>query len=150
MTHSTELAGTSAPPALRELQELLGTFVAGYVREVGTTANRYGLTAAQTRALALLAEPLPMRTLADKLYCDASNVTGIIDRLESRGLVQRQADEHDRRIKKVAATAAGHELAIKVYRELYRTREALEVLTPEQRRSLHDLLERMIPIVDAG
>src|SRR5213078_1350098 len=34
--------------------------------------------------------PLPMRDLADGLACDASNVTGIVDRLERRGLVERQ------------------------------------------------------------
>src|SRR5260221_11983603 len=43
--------------------------------------------------------PLPMRQLADTLSCDASNVTGLVDRLESRGLVQRQAAARDRRVK---------------------------------------------------
>ena len=44
----------------------------------------------QAHVLRLLepGEPLPMRTLARKLCCDASNVTGIVDRLEERGLVR--------------------------------------------------------------
>jgi|tagenome__1003787_1003787.scaffolds.fasta_scaffold19900336_2 DNA-binding MarR family transcriptional regulator len=141
---------TPRPPALAEMQRLVGRFVDGYVREVGAAANRHGLTAAQTRALLLLAEPLPMRTLAERLYCDASNVTGIVDRLESRGLVRRQPDEADRRIKNVTATPAGLDIAGQVFGELHRTRQALEALTPEERVSLRDVLERLIPILDAG
>src|SRR5829696_6249896 len=137
---------TAAAPPLAELQALVGTFVASYVREVGTTANRYGLTAAQTRALTLLSEPLPMRTLADKLYCDASNVTGIVDRLEARGLVRRQADGADRRIKNVTTTDAGRELLAQVNGELHRAQRALAALSGEERDLLRSVLERVIPI----
>src|ERR1700680_5265674 len=48
--------------------------------------------------------PLPMSRLADTLSCDASNVTGLVDRLESRGLVQRQASRRDRRVKGLHTT----------------------------------------------
>ena len=44
----------------------------------------------------------PMRALAQQLFCDPSNVTGIVDRLEKRGLVERRVDENDRRVKKLA------------------------------------------------
>ena len=37
-------------------------------------------------------EPLPMRQIAQKLKCEPSNVTGIVDRLEARGLVERRPD----------------------------------------------------------
>ena len=68
-----------------------------------------GLGFAQAHALRMLdpEEPLPMSALAERLFCDASNVTGIVDRLESRGLVERAqrrgrppregADAHGRR-----------------------------------------------------
>ena len=42
--------------------------------------------------------PVPMGRLAETLSCDASNVTGLIDRLESRGLVQRRLSAEDRRV----------------------------------------------------
>jgi len=48
-----------------------------------------------------------MRRIADHLHAEPSNVTAIIDRLESRGLVERSPDPGDRRVKLVAATAAG-------------------------------------------
>src|SRR5262249_52995241 len=49
------------------------------------------LTPAQGLALRSLDRPLPMNVLADALACDASNVTGIVDKLESRGLIARRA-----------------------------------------------------------
>src|SRR5262249_15228793 len=57
---------------------------------VPQVAAEFELSPMQAHVLRLLepGEPLPMRTLARKLCCDASNVTGIVDRLEERGLVQ--------------------------------------------------------------
>src|SRR5215471_21456700 len=51
--------------------------------------------------------PVAMSTLADALICDASNVTGIVDKLETRGLIARQGAERDRRIKMLVVTEAG-------------------------------------------
>ena len=41
-----------------------------------------------------------MRALAAELACDASNATGIADRLERRGLIERTSDPDDRRLKR--------------------------------------------------
>ena len=43
--------------------------------------------------------PVAMGRLAETLGCDASNVTGLVDRLEECGLVQRRPSPEDRRIK---------------------------------------------------
>ena len=51
-----------------------------------------------------------MSRLADTLSCDASNVTGLVDRLESRGLVRRQPSAEDRRVKVLQLTPAGSRL----------------------------------------
>lgn len=48
-----------------------------------------------------------MRTLADQLQYDSSNLTGVIDRLEDRGIVRRQPDREDRRVKGVRLTPEG-------------------------------------------
>ena len=58
----------------------------------------------------LLDGPLPMGSVAEVLSCDASTVTGIADRLEERGLIQRQVDPADRRVKLLALTATGRDL----------------------------------------
>ena len=69
----------------------------------------FDLTPAQGHALRVLdpARPVPMSTLAEALVCDASNVTGIVDKLESRGLIARQGTDHDRRVKQLAVTERG-------------------------------------------
>jgi DNA-binding MarR family transcriptional regulator len=48
--------------------------------------------------------PLPMGALADALDVSHASVTGIVDRMEQRGLVERQRDEEDRRVVRVAMT----------------------------------------------
>ena len=57
------------------------------------------LSPAQCHVLHLIkpGRPIPMGELAETLACDASNVTGLVDRLESRGLVRRRASAEDRR-----------------------------------------------------
>ena len=53
----------------------------------------FDLTPAQGHALRSLdpEQPVAMSTLAEALLCDASNVTGIVDKLETRGLISGRA-----------------------------------------------------------
>ena len=64
-------------------------------------ASEFELSPPQVRALGVLDpdRPVPMSDLAEALHCDNSNVTGIVDRLEKRGLIERRASEHDRRVR---------------------------------------------------
>ncbi|MCJ7710040.1 MAG: MarR family transcriptional regulator [Chloroflexi bacterium] len=54
--------------------------------------------------------PLPMRGLAETLDVSQASATGIIDRMEQRGLVERRRDDDDRRVVRVALTDAGRNL----------------------------------------
>jgi len=72
------------------------------------------LTFPQAMLLRQLGEALPMNEAAGKLHCDPSNVTGIVDRLEARGLIERQHLTTDRRVKHLALTPAGRRLRRKV------------------------------------
>ena len=56
----------------------------------------------------------PMRALAQQLFCDPSNVTGIVDRLEARGLIERRGSETDRRVKIIRLTAEGQRVRAEV------------------------------------
>src|SRR5881227_4272593 len=80
--------------------------------KTGAKLAEPGLSFSQAHALRLLDpdEPMPMSALAERLFCDASNVTGIADRLETRGLVRRQSLEGDRRVKALTITPSGSEL----------------------------------------
>lgn len=140
---------TSAPPrpdALTlEVVELIGDVVARFHEDYEDAAAQHALTGAQARLLSLLSlEPLPMRKLAQKLKCEPSNVTGIVDRLEVRGLVERRADPADRRVKLAAATEEGRRVARQLREGLRFAREPLAGLSEDERLVLRDLLRRML------
>src|SRR5215831_17607354 len=75
------------------------------------------LSPMQGHALRILdpERPVAMSTLAEALICDASNVTGIVVKLEARGLIARQGAERDRRIKMLAVTESGKALRQKLF-----------------------------------
>ncbi|HVY62775.1 MAG TPA: MarR family transcriptional regulator, partial [Planctomycetota bacterium] len=81
-------------------------------RRMMAACEQLGISPMQGHALHLLDEkgPLSMSEVAEHLGCDASNVTGIVDRLEARGFVERRPHERDRRVKLLAITPAGHEV----------------------------------------
>src|SRR5215813_7478669 len=97
---------------------------------------RFDLSPVQCHVLHLIEpdQPLPMGRLAETLSCDASNVTGLVDRLEARGLVQRRPSADDRRVKVLQLTPAGSRL-----RAL-----PLARLSPAQQRSLVRILETLL------
>ncbi|MFF9144450.1 MarR family winged helix-turn-helix transcriptional regulator [Streptomyces sp. NPDC055051] len=132
-------------PVTLEVVELIGTVVARYHQEYEEAAAAHSLTGAQARVLGLLTlEPTPMRKIAEKLKCEPSNVTGIIDRLESRGLVERRPDPADRRVKLAAPTDEGRDTARRLRDSLHFAREPLGELTGVERTLLRDLLLRML------
>jgi len=59
-------------------------------------------------------EARPMSALAGQLQCDASTVTGIADRLEAAGIVERRPAEHDRRVKTLVLTPHGEQVRRRV------------------------------------
>ena len=77
-----------------------------------TLAAELELSPAQCHVLHLIepGRPIPMGQLAETLACDASNVTGLVDRLESRGLVRRRPSAEDRRVKVLDLTPTGSRL----------------------------------------
>ncbi|MER5597080.1 MarR family transcriptional regulator [Streptomyces sp. NPDC002265] len=128
-----------------DVVELIGEVVTRYYEDYETAAGDHALTGAQARLLSLLSlEPLPMRKLAQKLKCEPSNVTGIVDRLESRGLVERRPDAADRRVKLAAATDEGVQVARSLRESLHFAREPLAGLSEEERVVLRGLLRRML------
>src|SRR3954449_3676588 len=103
-------------------------------------ASEFELAPAQLGALKALDpdEPVPMRELALALACDNSNVTGIVDRLEARGLVERRAAPHDRRVKMLVVTPAGAEVRARVKQRMEEPPEPLKRLSAEEQVRLRD------------
>lgn len=75
----------------------------GALAEVGLSLAKLGAL----RHLVLAAEPLTLSQLAERHCCGKSNVTQLVDRLESDGFVARVADAEDRRTIRAAVTSAG-------------------------------------------
>jgi DNA-binding MarR family transcriptional regulator len=138
-------APQGSDPTYVELLERLARAAAGYYRDLTAAAAEQGLTMTQAKMLIQLRQPTPMRALAGLLACDASNITGLVDRLEAHGLVSRQLDPADRRIKNVVATEEGREAVRRIRADMRATSAAFARLDDEGRRSLYELLGRLHP-----
>ena len=127
-----------------EAWQLLQELTIGQKRRMFAIAGEFELAPAQVMALGRLepGRPCAMSELAGALRCDNSNVTGIADRLEARGLVERRAAEHDRRVKMLHLTRQGAELRERLWERLSRPPEALAGLSDEDALALRDILAR--------
>ena len=76
-----------------------------------------------------------MGRLAEALACDASNVTGLVDRLESRGLVRRKPTAEDRRVKVLELTPAGVRLRSTVLERMTKPPDTLDRLSADEQRA---------------
>lgn len=74
---------------------------------IADVAARFSFTPQQALLIERLGVPRTMGQIAEAMSCDKSNVTGMISRLEARGLVTRTADDQDRRIKWLVLTDEG-------------------------------------------
>ena len=95
--------------------------------------QKYGLTAPQLAALHTIQrkQPIAVGALAKEIHLSQGTVTGILDRLEKRGLVVRTRGNQDRRSVLVELTEAGDKLVLEApsllqerfHRELSRLQE---------------------------
>ena len=110
-------------------------------------ADKYGLTAMQLYTLCLLEADtsIPMNSLSDMIKCDASNITGIVDRLFSQNYIKREENPKDRREKMITLTSAGVKLCTKISQELSHY-EAVNTqsLSEEEKAVLQTLLAKII------
>ncbi len=108
--------------------------------------EEFDLTPSQGMALRSLdpEQPLAMSTLADALACDASNVTGIVDKLESRGLIARRGADHDRRIKMLCVTQAGRALRDRLIGRLLQPPATVTSLPRDIKTTLTGILRNLL------
>jgi DNA-binding MarR family transcriptional regulator len=104
------------------------------------------LSPAQCHVLHLIepGRPMPMGQLAETLACDASNVTGLVDRLESRGLVRRHPSAEDRRVKVLELTPTGARLRTELLDRMTTPPATLKRLSTAEQRSLVRILSRLL------
>jgi DNA-binding MarR family transcriptional regulator len=104
------------------------------------------LTFMQAHALRLLDpdEERTMGKLAETIKCDPSNITGIVDRLEARGLVERRSAADDRRVKALALTPAGVALRERVRAVFSEPPAPIQHLSKADQVALRDILRRAV------
>ncbi|MCF6377573.1 MarR family transcriptional regulator [Nocardioides KLBMP 9356] len=104
----------------------------------------WDVTPSQARALRVLSsreEGMRPSVLADELRIAPRSATDVVDGLEDRGWVIRAADPTDRRATTLTLTAEGRDLADRIEGVRRQASErVLDVLTPAQRRTLHEIL----------
>src|SRR5438445_5667984 len=107
------------PDACRAWRLLMRFFFAQRAH-LPSSGAEFDLSPVQCHVLHLLEpdQPLPMGRLAETLSCDASNVTGLVDRLEARGLVERRPSGADRRVKVLQLTPTGSRLRSHLLRRM--------------------------------
>jgi MarR family transcriptional regulator, organic hydroperoxide resistance regulator len=129
-----------------EAWQLLVKFFFNQRADLPTLASEFALSPAQCHVLHLIEpdRPIPMGRVAEALACDASNVTGLIDRLESRGLVCRRPSAEDRRVKVLELTPAGARLRSNVLRRFNEPPGTLNRLSAEEQRILVKMLKRLL------
>jgi DNA-binding MarR family transcriptional regulator len=136
------IAANPSTDTAREAWELLFRVAKAKHGVLSARLADLDLTTVQAHALRILdpARPLAMSELADALYCHASNVTGIVDRLESRGLVERRPGAGDRRVRTLVLTTEGAEVRAQVVALLSEPPQAIARLPEADQRALRDIL----------
>lgn len=131
---------------MTECWELLFDLLMSERVRMPALAAEFDLSPTQLHLLRLLepGTPVPMGRLACGMGCDASNITGIVDRLEARGLVERRAGERDRRVKVLVVTDRGLELRRALIRRMAEPPEPIARLSPADQRTLAEILRRAL------
>ena len=126
--------------------QLLVKFFFAQREQLPSLGEEFELSPVQCHVLHLIEpeRPLPMGRLAETLGCDASNVTGLVDRLEARGLIQRRPSADDRRVKVIQLTPTGSRLRAQLLRRVTGRSCPLSKLSPNQQRSLVRILEVLV------
>jgi len=91
-----------------------------------------------------------MSDLATFLGCDASNVTAIVDKLESRGLVERRSADRDRRVKSLLLTPAGQDVLDGINVRMQLPPPAINNLGAGDKVTLCEILGRALDSLNQG
>jgi MarR family transcriptional regulator, organic hydroperoxide resistance regulator len=87
--------------------------------------------------------------LGERLQLDSATITGLIDRLERAGLVERRADDQDRRVNRIFATAQARALQPALDRAMDQVNDSfLAEFAPDEAMRLRQELARLGKVAD--
>ena len=136
----------SAKTPAEEAWELLLQIMQANKPRMIELARELEFSPVQLHSLRLL-EPdveTTMRALARQLFCDPSNVTGIVDRLVARGLVERRGSDTDRRVKIIRLTPEGERIRASVVERMSTPPPEIAELALDQQLALRDALREAV------
>jgi DNA-binding MarR family transcriptional regulator len=147
------ISDTAAQPAAASQQELIDALVRtsfATMAVLNKIAAEHDLSLTQLRVLAILRDRrVKMSELADYLGLDKSTVSGLVDRAEKRGLLQRAPNPLDGRGVDVLLSTGGTELAERGAAQIARSLSPMtSALTAAETRRLTALLERILETDD--
>jgi DNA-binding MarR family transcriptional regulator len=133
----------------------------GFFRLMTSQANRrrmagicehFGITPGQMRALITMGggQARPMKELAVEWHCDASYVTVLVDDLEERGWVERQAHPDDRRSRVVVMTPGGDDARRELLHRLGEPPTFFAALTEAEQRTMRDIMGKLLAAAGEG
>jgi MarR family transcriptional regulator, lower aerobic nicotinate degradation pathway regulator len=110
----------------------------------------HGLTPVQFAALSKvgLTPGVDQRTLAASIGLDTSTIAGVIDRLEIRGLMQRNAAPEDRRVRLLGLTTEGQKLLQAIEPDMLKAQQRILKPLPAAEREL--FMRMLRKLVDAN
>ena len=135
---------SSGDPAVAAFRRLMRASLR-LKRSVGTVIHQAGMTGAQFFTLLRIPdEGIPITKLAAKAWADPGNASGVVDRLEREGLVERRPATGDRRVVQVHTTAAGRQRIGAIWPAYERgIRRVMAPLASGELGELSALLERL-------
>lgn len=120
------------------------------VNSMMDTYNRYDLRSEELTVPQFMimnyatADGVPLSDISARMLCDNSNLTGIVDRLISKGFVERRPDPQDRRVSLICLTSAGADKLRRIRpRHHARVSRRMRSLSEPQVAELRDLLHAL-------
>lgn len=120
------------------------------INSVMDTYNRYDLRSEELTVPQFMilnyatADGVPLSEISARMLCDNSNLTGIVDRLISKGYVERRPDPQDRRVSLICITSAGAEKLRRIRpRHHARVSRRMRTLSHDQVYELRNLLQQL-------
>ena len=141
---TTTTTQTGLAEALMQLSQLMAHLFADVSRGRDLTPQQAQLLCT------LIGGPVGMTELGRLLHLEKSSLTGLVDRVERRGLVVRTSDPSDRRASQVGLTGQGAHLAAQSHEDVTARLEALAGdLCPSERKRLASAIAMMLDRVVA-
>lgn len=123
---------------LRQVNSMLDTYNRYDLRSEDLTVPQFAILSHATP------DGVPLSEISARMLCDNSNLTGIVDRLISKGLVERRPDPQDRRVSLICLTQQGAEKLRRIRpRHHASVRRRLRALSTHEVQQLRQLLHTL-------